>query len=198
MIKLKRQNFFLNRTYTDNTIDNGLLEKVFIKTTDNMLYEEAFGQLLKDKRNETVNYYLNQDEQDLFKFDSIYNYFDVDQLVYEEHNNNEDSAVNKIFNDIIEEAFASDEDDGLDIDELEKVKRNVFTELVCSDITDVLQSYLDGTEKANKNVAKDYIKEIAPGYVEKQIEAQALNHGKDTAELIKLFKKRQSNLLAKD
>lgn len=158
-----------------------------------MLYEEAFSRLFKDKRAETTNFYLNQDEQNLFKFDSIYNYFDVDKLLSEEETHNNDTRPsNNLFDDILDDIFSSHEDNDVDTDELEKFKREIFSDLVCNDILDVLQSYLDGTEKAHKSVAKEYIKDVAPGYVEKQIDAQGPNLGKETTELMKIFKKRQS------
>lgn len=178
----------------DSTHDNGLLEKAFAKSTDSMLYKEAFSKLFEDKQSEAPNFFLNQDELDLFKFDSVYNYFDTDRLVGDEeaHNETTKTQSGNVFDEILGEVFNDEEDAELDADELEKCKRDVFFDLVCNDVLDVLQGYLDGTDKAHKSVAKDYIKEVAPGYVEKQNEAPNVNMGKDTIELVKIFKKRQS------
>ena len=191
---MRRHNFFINKTYSDNTVDNGLLEKAFMKTTDSMLYEEAFVQLFKDKKVESVDFLLNQDDQNLFKFDSVYEYFDLEKLINDDEVSNTEDNTHNTFDDILDDVFKEDENDTLDNDELEKIKRNIFSELVCNDILDILQRYIDGSDKASKSAVKDYIREIAPGYVEKQNEAQTPNLGKDTTELIKLFKKRQSNI----
>lgn len=159
-----------------------------------MLYKEAFNKLFEDKQKELPNFYLNQDDQNLFKFNSVYDYFDVDRLLGEDESlHSTTRTVNKdLFDEIVEDVFNDDKDDELDVDELEKFKREVFYDLVCNDVLDVLQSYLDGSMKAQKSVAKEYIKDVAPGYVEKQNEAQNVNMGKDTVELVKIFKKRQS------
>lgn len=197
MEKLKKKNFFINKSFNENTNDFGLLNKIFNKTVDNMLYNSAFDELIRNRENEEIDFYLNQDQDNFFNFADVFTYFDTDKLSEEkEAEYDEDLGDEGRLADIVNEVFNEEtEEDTVTSSEFQKIKKDLFHDIVNDNLIDVLQDILDDKVALTKVMAKEHSKKLVPNYNERQLDFIRMNYGKDTHELVKIFKRRQSQCI---